>query len=68
MSENRPRAFCTQVRALPKDWYRLRSLSGLELDAQQMIWPPASVCAAGVEAVMRYACDEARVDYVPPSC
>ncbi|XP_071981442.1 E3 ubiquitin-protein ligase LRSAM1 isoform X2 [Engystomops pustulosus] len=60
VSENR-------LSELPPALANVRTLETLTLDASGMVYPPASVCSEGTEAVQQYLCKELGIQYCPPS-
>ncbi|XP_056394973.1 E3 ubiquitin-protein ligase LRSAM1 isoform X2 [Hyla sarda] len=60
VSENR-------LRELPRSLANVRTLETLTLDASGMVFPPASVCSEGTEAIQQFLCKELGMEYCPPS-
>ncbi|XP_058015232.1 E3 ubiquitin-protein ligase LRSAM1 isoform X4 [Ahaetulla prasina] len=55
------------VQELPQTLAHIRTLETLSLDAAAMIYPPNEVCSAGTEAIQRFLCEKAGIEYNPPS-
>ncbi|MEE6504802.1 hypothetical protein FKM82_005341 [Ascaphus truei] len=60
VSENR-------LQELPATLAHVRTLETLSLDASAMVFPPASVCSEGTEAIQQYLCKEVGIEYCSPS-
>lgn len=60
ISENR-------LSELPRALANVRTLETLTLDASRMVFPPASVCSEGTEAIQQFLCKELGIEYCPPS-
>lgn len=60
ISENR-------LSELPRALANVRTLETLTLDASGMVFPPASVCSEGTEAIQQFLCKELGIEYCPPS-
>ncbi|XP_075690913.1 E3 ubiquitin-protein ligase LRSAM1 isoform X2 [Rhinoderma darwinii] len=60
ISENR-------LSELPPSLANVRTLETLTLDALGMVFPPASVCSEGTEAIQQFLCRDLGVEYCPPS-
>ncbi|XP_069799020.1 E3 ubiquitin-protein ligase LRSAM1 isoform X2 [Dendropsophus ebraccatus] len=60
ISENR-------LSELPPALANVRTLETLTLDASGMVFPPASVCSEGTEAILRFLCRDLGIEYCPPS-
>ncbi|XP_040298635.1 E3 ubiquitin-protein ligase LRSAM1 isoform X1 [Bufo bufo] len=60
ISENR-------LSELPPALAHVRTLETLTLDSLGMVFPPASVCSEGTEAIQQYLCKELGIKYCPPS-
>ncbi|XP_051893393.1 E3 ubiquitin-protein ligase LRSAM1 isoform X2 [Pristis pectinata] len=56
-----------QIQFLPQDLVYIRTLESLSLDAEDMTYPPASVCSNGTEAIKQFLCKELGIEYMPPS-
>ncbi|KAM3910860.1 E3 ubiquitin-protein ligase LRSAM1 isoform 1-T2 [Leptodactylus fuscus] len=60
ISENR-------LTELPPALANVRTLETLTLDASTMVFPPASVCSEGTEAIQQFLCKDLGIEYCPPS-
>ncbi|PAA65224.1 hypothetical protein BOX15_Mlig001233g4, partial [Macrostomum lignano] len=55
------------MRQLPRTICQARTLENLTLSPQGFTYPSKEICAQGTEAIMRFLCKEAGVQYEPPS-
>ncbi|XP_063792262.1 E3 ubiquitin-protein ligase LRSAM1 isoform X2 [Pseudophryne corroboree] len=60
VSENR-------LTELPPSLANIRTLETLSLNASAMVYPPASVCSEGTEAIQQFLCKALGIEYCPPS-
>ncbi|KAG9472544.1 hypothetical protein GDO78_018831 [Eleutherodactylus coqui] len=60
ISENR-------LSELPPALANVHTLETLTLDALRMVFPPASVCSEGTEAIQQFLCKKLGIEYCPPS-
>ncbi|XP_070532119.1 E3 ubiquitin-protein ligase LRSAM1-like [Ptychodera flava] len=55
------------IKALPKGLCQIKTLENLILDAKPMVYPPSHVCVEGTEAIMKFLCSAAGIEYIPPA-
>ncbi|KAM5146828.1 E3 ubiquitin-protein ligase LRSAM1 isoform 2-T3 [Mantella aurantiaca] len=56
-----------RLNELPPSLANARTLETISLDAAVMVFPPASVCSEGTEAIQQFLCKELGLEYCPPS-
>lgn len=55
------------IRELPRTLCKARNLDSLALTPQGFTYPSKEICSQGTEAIMRFLCTEAGIQYEPPS-
>ncbi|XP_043914229.1 E3 ubiquitin-protein ligase LRSAM1 [Protopterus annectens] len=55
------------LQVLPQELAHIRTLETLVLDTNSITYPPVGICCGGTESIKKFLCEEAGIEYSPPS-